>query len=38
MQPDGLLEAIARVIALLTQWVNENGLQAAINAVNDVLG
>jgi hypothetical protein len=36
--PQGLLDAIARVLENLTTFVNENGLQAAIDAVNRVLG
>ncbi len=36
--PQALLDAIASVIALLTTWVNSHGLQAAIDAVNRVLG
>lgn len=36
--PQALLDAIAAVIALLTEFVNEAGLQAALNAVNSVLG
>jgi hypothetical protein len=36
--PQQLLDAIANVISLLTTWVNAHGLQAAIDAVNRVLG
>jgi hypothetical protein len=36
--PQALLDAIARVIELLTTWVNPAGLQNAIDAVNRVLG
>jgi len=36
--PQHLLDAIANVISLLTTYVNSHGLQAAIDAVNRVLG
>ena len=34
----GLLEAIAAVMILLATWVNDFGLQAAVDAVTRALG
>ena len=36
--PQGLLDAIASVIGLLNSFVNDAGLQAAMDAVSRVLG